>query len=203
MLDDLDAIPWRALRHAMGEATEVPRLIRALSSADRDARQTALKDLFACLLHQGTVYEATARAVPFLFRLLAEESTPDRSWLAFLLASIGDGQGSLRINSSAEEQRFRELFAERGTTLEAELEQEARILRGVQSEVGRGVQLLVPFLSDGQSEIRAAVARALGRQMVRAAELIPALAAAEATETAADVRDAMRRSLEQLRAVSA
>jgi len=201
-LDDLDAVPWRTLRHATGDAIEVPQLIRALASSHRAERQTALKGLFSCLLHQGTVNETTSRAIPFLFQLLAEETTPDRGWIAFLLASIAEAGSSLPIHGSADEQRYRELFAQRGTTLEAELEQEGRVLRAVQAEIGRRALSLVPFLGDSQSEIRATVARALGLQTAHAAALIPELTAAWARETAPDAQEAMRQSLEQLRAAS-
>ncbi len=199
MLKDLDAVPWATLRHAFGAATDVPRLIRALASADRQQRQTALKELFACLLHQGSVSEATALAVPFLFELLQSPTTPERNWLAFLLASIADGKGYLKLHTNLDEQRWRKLLAERGTTLEAELEREDAVVRGVHAEVGRAVQLLVPYLTDSQPEIRAAVARALGQYPARAAELLLPLAAAEASETASDAREAMRKSLAKLR----
>lgn len=200
MLNDLDLVPWPSLRHAFGDATEVPRLIRELTSADREQRQTALKDLFACLFHQGSVYEATARAVPFLFELLADPATPERNWLAFLLASIADGQGYLKNHTRSDEQRWRQLLAERGTTLEAELQREDEVVRGVRLAVGRAVERLAPFLDDSQSEIRAAVARALGQYPARAAELLPLLRAAEARETASDAREALRLSLTKLRA---
>ena len=203
MLDDLEAVPWRSLRHAFGEAANVPRLMRALGAADRDERQAALKELFGCLLHQGSVYEATAMAVPFLFELLAAADTPEQNWIAFLVASIADGKGYLKVHTSSDEQRWRKLLAERGTTLEAELEREDAIVRSVQLEVSRGAQLLVPYLKDGQSEIRAAVARALGLQTAHAAELIPVLEVAELRETAADARDAIRASLSRLRAALA
>lgn len=199
MLNDLELVPWQSLRHAFGDAREVPRLLRALSSSEREQRQTALKDLFACLLHQGSVYEATARAVPFLFELLADPATPERSWIAFLLASIGDGQGYLKVHTSLDERRWRQLLAERGTTLEAELEREDEVVRGVRLAIGRGVEQLLPFLNDSQSEIRAAIARAAGQFPARAAELLPALEAAEATETAADAKEALRHCLSKLR----
>src|SRR6187402_2162584 len=91
MLNDLDAVPWQSVRHAFGEASEVQRMLRELASSNRELRQSALKELFACLVHQGTVSEASALAVPFLFELLADPATRDRHWIAFLLASIGVG----------------------------------------------------------------------------------------------------------------
>jgi hypothetical protein len=200
MLDDLDLVPWSSLRHAFGDAAEVPRLIRELSSTDRAPRQAALKELFACLFHQGSVYEATARAVPFLFELLADEATPERNWLAFLLASIADGQGYLKVHTGSDEQRWRQLSTERGTTLEAELQREDEVVRAVRLAVGRSVEQLVPFLDDSQSEIRAAVARAFGQFPARADQLLPHLEAAETRETADDARSAVRLSVAKLRA---
>jgi len=202
MLDDLDAVPWQNMRHALGTASNVPGLLRALAGADREARQSALKELFACLLHQGSVSEASARAVPFLFELLENSGTPDRNWIAFLIASLGDGKGYLNVHTSSDEQRWRQILAERGTTLEAELQKENEIVQAVELEVGRSALLLLPYLNDSQSEIRAAVARALGRQPSREKQLIPALETAEARETAADARDAIRLSLAKLRAAS-
>jgi hypothetical protein len=199
MLNDLDLVPWRSLRHAFGDATDVPRLIRELRVADREVRQTALKDLFACLLHQGSVSEATARAVPFLFELLADPATPERNWLAFLLAGIADGQGYFKLHTGLDEQRWRQLLAERGTTLEAELQREDEVVRGVRLAVGRSIEQLAPFLGDSQSEIRAAVARAFGQYPARAAELLPYLQAAESRETADDARNALRLSMAKLR----
>jgi hypothetical protein len=200
MLNDLDLVPWRTLRHAFGDAAEVPQLIRELRVADRERRQTALKDLFACLLHQGSVSEATARAVPFLFELLADSATPERNWLAFLLACIADGQGYFKLHTGSDEQRCRQLLAERGTTLEAELQREDEVVRGVRLAVGRSIEQLAPFLDDSQSEIRAAVARAFGRYPAHAAALLPNLQAAEARETADDARNALRLSMAALRA---
>lgn len=199
MLDDLDAIPWRALRHARGDAADVPRLLRSLTGTDRDERQSALKQLFACLLHQGAVYEATPHTLPFLFELLKQPETPDKSWVAFLIASIGDGQGYLKTHITSDEARWRQVLVERGTTLEAELQIEDEIVRSVELELGRSVDALLPYLNDGQSEIRAAVARALGRQRAHAQALLPELIAAESRETASDALEALRRSIGRLR----
>ena len=202
MLDELDLVPWQSLRHAFGDATDVPRLIRALASTDGAQRQTALKDLFACLLHQGAVYEATASAVPFLFELLASDATEERNWVAFLLASIAQGQGYLKAHTNLDEERWRQALAERGSTLEAELQREDEVVRSVQLALGRGVEQLAPFLSDGEAEVRATIARALARYPARAAELLPALEVAETRERAPHVRQALQQSLSTLRAAA-
>ncbi|MET9388517.1 HEAT repeat domain-containing protein [Streptomyces sp. NPDC002928] len=65
-LDGLDARPWSSLSHAYGSAEDIPDLLRALAGADVDAADEALSELYGSVLHQGTVYAATAEAVPFL-----------------------------------------------------------------------------------------------------------------------------------------
>ncbi|WP_199514582.1 HEAT repeat domain-containing protein [Nucisporomicrobium flavum] len=62
MLDGLDEVDWAALTHAYGPADDVPGLLR----------EAALSDLYERLFPQGTVYPATAAAVPFLVELAAE-----------------------------------------------------------------------------------------------------------------------------------
>ncbi|MFF4429608.1 HEAT repeat domain-containing protein [Streptomyces sp. NPDC001513] len=70
-LDGLDARPWSALSHAYGSAEDVPDLLRALTGADADAADEALSELYGSVLHQGTVYAASAQAVPFLAGIAA------------------------------------------------------------------------------------------------------------------------------------
>jgi hypothetical protein len=193
MLDELDGVPWESLRHAFGPATNVPARLRALGSRDSDMRKDALKELFACLVYQGTVSEATEAAVPFLFELLADETTPERSWLAFLLASMGDAKGYLSLLGGP-------ALSERGGSLELELAREQELVERVRAALGRGMSQLLPYLGDNQSEIRAAVARALGYQAKHAAELLPALERAAQGESVPGARDAMRQSIALLRA---
>lgn len=68
---DLDAQPWAELEHAYGSAEDVPGQLRALASADEEEAGEALGELYGCILHQGSVYEASARAVPYLAGLAA------------------------------------------------------------------------------------------------------------------------------------
>ncbi len=62
MLEHLDEVAWRELHHAYGPADNVPGLIRKLTAGSDADRQRAVDDLFGSLVHQGTVYEASAAA---------------------------------------------------------------------------------------------------------------------------------------------
>ena len=80
MLDGLDDIDWAGLSHAYGSAADVSGQLRALPTETGDpwADDAPLSALFGSLYHQGTVYEATAAAVPFLVELAADRATPNR-----------------------------------------------------------------------------------------------------------------------------
>ncbi len=74
MLDGLEHIDWHALSHAYGEADDVPGLLRDILSSDDERREQALTMLSLSLCHQGTVYSASAHAVPFLVALLTNDA---------------------------------------------------------------------------------------------------------------------------------
>ncbi|MBT2900495.1 HEAT repeat domain-containing protein [Streptomyces sp. McG3] len=68
---ELDARPWASYTHAYGSAEDVPGCLRALAGDDGAAAEEALSELYGSILHQGSVYEASAKAVPFLARIAA------------------------------------------------------------------------------------------------------------------------------------
>src|SRR5262245_9266646 len=92
-MKDLDRIPWKNLKHAYGSAADVPDLLRALQTASPNLRgdESPLYQLYGNIWHQGTLYEATCHAVPFLIELAANPKTPDRIGILGLLAEIRKG----------------------------------------------------------------------------------------------------------------
>ncbi len=94
MLEGLDKVDWAKARHAYGAATDVPRLLRQLLSDDEQRREAAAFELYGNIWNQGTIYEATALAVPFLFELVLDPSVPDREALAVLLGLIARAEAS-------------------------------------------------------------------------------------------------------------
>jgi hypothetical protein len=68
---DLDRVAWPKVHHAYGPADDVPGLLRALTGEDQEIVAEAEQELWSSLVHQGSVYEATVVAVPFLARLAA------------------------------------------------------------------------------------------------------------------------------------
>ncbi|WP_371798848.1 hypothetical protein OG963_11530 [Streptomyces sp. NBC_01707] len=85
---EVDAQPWAELQHAYGSAADVPGCLRALAG-DEDEASEALSELYGSILHQGSVYEATARAVPYLARLAAAGHHTEG--LLVMLGGIAEG----------------------------------------------------------------------------------------------------------------
>ncbi len=64
MFYKLNNIEWNKLSHAYGDASDVPELIEGLLSSDKKVFEEAIYELFGNIWHQGTVYEATPKAIP-------------------------------------------------------------------------------------------------------------------------------------------
>lgn len=83
MFNGMDDVPWDRLQHAFGAARDVPQILRAIADGDDEA----LNELFGNIWHQGTVYEATPFAVPFVAELL-DVNGVDHATVLHLLSSI-------------------------------------------------------------------------------------------------------------------
>lgn len=90
MLAGLDQVPWKRLSHACGRATDLPAILRALAAPEESVRQEALFELETRIHHQGSIYEATAAVVPFLYEMAQDSSMPDRIHVLYLLAGISE-----------------------------------------------------------------------------------------------------------------
>ncbi|GAB2824263.1 hypothetical protein GCM10022221_22900 [Actinocorallia aurea] len=89
-LDGLDEVAWASLHHAYGTAEDVPGQLRALASADPEAREAA-RGLYGNVYHQGTRWEASPYVVPFLAALLDDPGTPGRGSVMGLLRAVALG----------------------------------------------------------------------------------------------------------------
>lgn len=93
MLERLGDTRWDDTHHAYGPAGDTPSHIRDLTSPLASVRRRALDQLIGSICHQGTVYSATARAVPFLIEVAAQRSVPDRAGVLELLSIIAESTG--------------------------------------------------------------------------------------------------------------
>ncbi len=86
---ELDTVPWHTLTHAYGPAEDVPDLIRSLYQDDESVADEAIYELYGNIHHQGTVYPASAPAVPFLAHAV-RHAPRKRDELLMLLATLAD-----------------------------------------------------------------------------------------------------------------
>lgn len=213
VLERLDGVDWARITHAYGPATDVPDLIKDLCATDPDRREKARWQLYGNIFHQGTRYEATAYAVPFLLEVLADVECADQGELVRLLAAIAVGYDEFWLPDGLpiEEQRR---AAEGGAMLLAAAphpgddewdedegdaqyiealspqEQEAMLAHvslAAYEAVRRGVPLYRALLREDDTGVRTAAAYLLGWFPEDAEGTLPALAATAGS----DVDDAL------------
>ncbi|WP_327092443.1 hypothetical protein OIE66_17885 [Nonomuraea sp. NBC_01738] len=77
-LTGLGDVDWSALKHAYGSADDTPEILRALAAND-EGWSDAANEYFSAIVHQGTVYPATERTIPFLVQIALSPSVlPER-----------------------------------------------------------------------------------------------------------------------------
>lgn len=106
-LAGLDEVRWAELTHAYGPALDVPELLRALRSSSPEEHDGALGTLYTNIFHQGSRYQATAYAVPFLARLALDPATPDRPGVVGLLAAVAIGYDATHLPDGVDTARWR------------------------------------------------------------------------------------------------
>ncbi|HMA37914.1 MAG TPA: HEAT repeat domain-containing protein [Chloroflexia bacterium] len=198
MLEALDRIDWSALSHAYGPADDVPGLIRDLASSAAEVRRQAMHALYGNIWHQGTVYEATAYAVPFLIALLQEESVPDRDEILVLLSHLADGNSYLDVHQHLG--IFQELYQDEMQTPEFQekLEGELSGVRNAHRAVLEGIGVYGDLLDHPDRKLRVAATYTLAGFTERASQIIPRLQARLAREPDAQVAAGLLLSLSVL-----
>ena len=201
MLKGLDDIEWSRLTHAYGAATDVPVLITSLISPDEDQRCAALQELFTNIWHQGTIYDASVQALPFLIELLNApgDLVPDRESVALLVASIIAGTGYCQVHYATERiNPFTRQPLPRPSDLTERLAQELVVVREVRQRGTPAIPFLLPYLRNDDAYVRSTVAKALGCYPGSSSVIKPALLKALTAEQDHEVRVAIEAALHAL-----
>jgi len=165
MLEKLDSIPWSELQHAYGNASDVPRLMRSLFSLEKEVRAKARDELFNNINHQGSCYQATLYAIPFVFELIQNSDVADRHLLIYHLVCIAVGLDSDYQPYEFGLAEFRRLFEGKAAKLSDK--QQSKFVSGPHIElacyesVNAKTNVFVSLLSDDLEEVRVASAYAL------------------------------------------
>ena len=171
MFDGLDSIDWTSLAHAYGSAHDVPHMIRAMASDDPEARQQAFYEAYSNICHQGTVYSATAPAVPFLIEVAAAADRPDRDRVLELLFQVAHGHSypAHRHPGGAGE------HVEQPASFDDAMSDELRWVQAATQAVAAGRPVYLDLLYDDTPEVRRHAARMLTCCPDHRADIVPAL----------------------------
>lgn len=123
-LAGLDDIDWAGLSHAYGPAADVPESIRGLASADTERREKASWTLYGNIFHQGSRYEATPHAVPFLLAMAADPDMPDRPGIVRMLGALAIGYDESYLPSGVNAEQWRGKVAKMNAADPAEVYRE-------------------------------------------------------------------------------
>jgi hypothetical protein len=154
----IDRVPWSKIEHAYGPATDVPDLIRALTSQDEKVRNQAWSELHGNLWHQGTIYEATAHVVPVFLELLERPKALGKNEVLVFLALLFTGTSYWDVH-----QHLTIAQAEVGRPgFQEKLKAELGWVEATKSAVVKGREIYVGLLQKGDSGARIASAFLLG-----------------------------------------
>ncbi len=104
-LAELDEVDWSSLTHAYGEGRLGSELAGdvagSLALIAHDVRTAVNEGLYSNVCHQGTVYEASAYALPFLGAVAAGDvPSATRAQLVTLFADIAVGGSHVTVSGS-------------------------------------------------------------------------------------------------------
>lgn len=189
MFEKLDQIEWASLEHAYGSAEDVPQLIRDLASDDPTVRDEAFYAAYGNIFHQGTRYQATAPAVPFLLEILDQPDYAAHDELLYLLAHLvmGYGEAYMPFGFADAIAAMREDLAElQARTPEQRAEEDGDAEWGsdeewlgwivaITDEARQGVPRFIQLLGEGRERVRVAAAFMLSWLPEEAEMFAPAL----------------------------
>lgn len=202
-LAKLYEVDWSALEHAHGEASDFPILVNAALSGDETDRKFAIKLLHETIWHQGSIYQATAFAVPFIAELIKLPDITNHADFANLFASIAQGYGDFEngFSNEKEEMKWREIFARQGTDLDDLVSKNRKWAQETRKNIRKYLSLLYPYLKcpDGFSTW---IARALACYPELSQETIPLIEKTIELETDENVKTWLSESLNKLKSQS-
>ncbi len=193
MFDTLDTIDWSRLETAYGTAEGIPGALRDLASSHEEVRAAARQTLWSELEHQGTIYQASAYAAPFLVAWLPETQAEEKPDLVTFLAKLARGNSYKRqhLNLTDEQRQQDPVFQQ-------EMAEEIRWVELTHQAVREGMDLYLSFLADQDLQLRMTTTYLLASFKEDQERLIPALQAQLERETDERMMGCLLLSLGQL-----
>jgi hypothetical protein len=178
MLEGLDSIAWSKLSHAYGKASDTPAHLRNLTSTRQSKREHARDALWSSINHQGSVYDATAAAVPFLVELATSTDIAERHEILQLLTEIARGSGWHQVHQRHD--IVRKAFGQE--KIAKEIRREAAWVGTIREEVTKAAPAIAGLLHDGDLRVRLHAANFLTAVPTAAEESVARMKAALQSE---------------------
>jgi hypothetical protein len=150
LLAGLSTVNWKELSHAHGEASDIPALLRGAVSQNEYDRGFSFALLHETIWHQGTIYEATRYAVPFLINLLDNPETPEKMSIVLLLWAISKGHPCVSENNKW----LKEYYAQQGIDFQTAVQESIKDVRLAREAVERGLDNYISLLEDDDYKLR-------------------------------------------------
>jgi hypothetical protein len=173
MLEGINKVDWQNLRHFNGRADNIPKLLQDLLSNDKKTQSSAILQLFDNIWHHGTVYEATAQVVPFLYEILESPSCSERFSIVWLLGVIAKGSSERQVNHSGKKD---------------ELEQDLIWAKNAHIAVRQEVKTILGLLDEKDKDLRLPVVLLLASLPEEAGQIKPILSSILSIEKNTEVR---------------
>jgi hypothetical protein len=170
-LRGLHEVDWAGLTHAYGPAGDVPGQLAGLRSSDPGRRDRALHHLYGSIFHQGSRFEATAYAIPFLLALAADPDTAQRDELVMLLAALAVGFDNEHLPGGVDIRAWRSGAARLSRADPARSDTELAAYDAVRA----GVPALLGLLADPSPRARSAAVYALSWFPEESPRILPRL----------------------------
>ena len=182
MLEGLDDIDWHGLSHAYGPADDVPGTLRMLAEGKTSA-DDASGVFHGNIWHQGTVYEATAYAVPFLIELLQARTVKDPEWLLWLLSDLATGSSYRAVHGN---RPVKGVLLEAPDDFEQMKQREVGWVQQAHDAARAGIPTYLPMLEAKRPEVRTTAAKLLSVFSESAHETMPKVQQALTKEKSRD-----------------
>jgi hypothetical protein len=201
--EKLKQVPWENLHHAYGPARDTLTWLFALLSDQAEQREQALNNLWASICHQGSVYEGSCAAVPFLIEILAEvpdQRKPDILALLYGLAHVSwyanKEQRFLRIRNARRRAQSGYQWHSWGEFLQVGNEyHDPRWMQQAHRLVAEGIPLYLTLLQSPEKDVMRETLDLLSGFQEHNTLLIPAIAPLAFGETETSIQVAALHSL--------
>lgn len=100
VLDGLEAVNWNSLNTMSGDASQIPKLLRDLTSVDKVIREDALVEIQDEIMHQTSTFDSAPFVLHFILELLSTDNVDKRRLIDFISLIAFEGSCKSKADAS-------------------------------------------------------------------------------------------------------